>query len=61
MTKVERVHPGMNFQKLEDKTHVGQRGEVIQEGKRFDTVCWENGKVEEVYKGDLKKLEEEAT
>ena len=56
MTRVERTHPGMNFQQIQDETHVGQQGEVVQEGKKFSTVRWDNGKTEEVYKGDIKKV-----
>ena len=54
--RVERTHSGMNIQQVQDKTHVGQQGEIVQEGRKFDIVRWDNGKTEEVYKGDIKKV-----
>ena len=56
MVKVIRTNPGMNYQQTEHNAHVGQQGEVIKDGKTFDTVRWSNGKVEEVYKGDIKRI-----
>lgn len=56
MTRVERTHPGMNYQQEIHGTHTGQQGELIKEVKLFATVRWDNGKTEELYKGDIKKI-----